>query len=443
VDLGNPLFIDKKFFFVHNVPMKTKAIITFILVLSVGLFSYAGNTEVDEGKIELPYVRLDQGTYDLLKAGQWEEAIDRLYRASRLTASDPNLKYYLVYCHERLAVKALDEERFEDAIEQLDKAVGYVNDLPRLHLELGLCYYGLARYQEAGEAFNRAILLNPGSFLAHKMLGEIYYVANNTEDAREHWRAALKIKPDNKYVKERLSQLDKYNRMSGDLETEVDVMFAVSFDGEQKPRLRELVLEMLMKISRQVGRESNLYPKRQIPVVLLTNQAFFDITGSPEWAGGVYEGHIKVPVDNYDEKLLRIVLAHEYVHAVIFDRLSLRCPWWLNEGLAQYLSGDRQGNAQKLELAGLYIEDGQIPLLEDLPGNLLKGGSSDLVMAVYSLALSAVKYFVDEFGITAMQYALDLMAEGKRFDTAVKQITGYSSLEFQEKWKAAHSPGEH
>lgn len=105
-------------------------------------------------------------------------------------------------------------------------------------------------------------------------------------------------------------------------------------------------------------------------MILLTNRAFFDITGSLEWAGGVYEGQIKIPVDKYDAALLRIVLTHEYVQAVIFDRLSFRCPWWLNEGLAQYLSFDRVGNKKKLDLAAKYISEGEVLSLGELPGKI-------------------------------------------------------------------------
>jgi hypothetical protein len=38
-----------------------------------------------------------------------------------------------------------------------------------------------------------------------------------------------------------------------------------------------------------------------------------------------------------------------------------------------------------------------------------------------------------------MQYALDLMAEGKDFGSVINQITGYSFAEFQENWKETYS----
>ncbi|NIM14066.1 MAG: tetratricopeptide repeat protein [Candidatus Aminicenantes bacterium] len=423
--------------------MKKIAIITFMLVslglsgISLALSAAAG--EDGEDKVYLPPANLNPETYRLLKNGQWEQAIEKLSEAYESINSDANLKYYLAFCYEQLANTAINEKRYQDAINQLESAVHYVKDQPRLYLGLGACYFSLSRYAEAERAFSQVLELQPRHFLAHKMLGEIYYLTNNMDDAREHWQAALKIKPGDDYTKKRLTGLKKYKHMAENFETEVDMMFSVSFNGTKKPQLRDLVLNMLAEISRELGQKLNLYPNRQIPVILLTNQAFFDITGSPKWAGGVYEGHIKVPVDNYQPGLLRIVLAHEYVHAVIFDRLSFRCPWWLNEGLAQYLSGDQEGNKRKLKLAVQFIKQSKVPPLEEMPGNVLKEGDRKSVQLAYALALSAVQYFVDHLGITEMQYVLDLMAEGKGFAAVISEITGYSFAEFQENWKQAYS----
>lgn len=423
----------------HNREMKHLTIIIFI-VLGMWIGGLKAGLAADDGldkkeKNYLPYVELDPEVYQLLKNSQWGQALEKLKDIYGTTGSDPNLKYYLVYCYEHLANIAVKEKRYRDAIDRLGDAIEYVDDRPALYYGQGACYFTLAQYQEAEEAFSRVIQMQPDHFMAHRMLGEIYYLSNNMDGAREHWEKALEIKPGDEHTKKRMAGLKKFDKVAGNFETETDLMFSVSFDGTEKPELRELVLGMLEKISMEVGQELGLYPKRQIPVILLTNREFFDITGSPEWAGGVYEGHIKVPVDKYNAKLLRIVLAHEYVHAVIFDRLSFRCPWWLNEGLAQYLSRDGSGNKKKLALAAKFIKEGEVPLLEELPGDLLKRGDSKGVLTAYALALSAVRYFVDQFGMSDMQFAFDLMAEGKGFAAVLSEITGYSFGEFQANWK--------
>lgn len=423
--------------------MKKIAIITLLVVslclAGTSLALNAGTGKNEKEKVYLPSIDLNPETYQLLKNSQWEPAIEKLNEAYETINSDPNLKYYLAFCYEQLANTALNEKRYQDAINQLENAVQYVDDQPRLYLGLGAGFFSLSRYSEAEKAFSRVLELEPDHFLANKMLGEIYYLTNNMEEAREHWEAALKKEPNDTYTKKRLAGLEKYNRVAENFETETDMQFSVSFDGTQKPQLRELVLKMLGEIYQQVGQELNLYPNRQIPVILLTNQAFFNITGSPQWAGGVYEGHIKVPVDKYQPGILKIVLAHEYVHAVIFDRLSFRCPWWLNEGLAQYLSGDQAGNKLRLELGAKFIKESKVPPLEELPGKLVKNRDSKSAQLAYALALSAVQYLVDRFGMPAVQIIIDSMAEGKGFALAIRSYTGFSFTEFQENWKEGYS----
>lgn len=419
--------------------MKNLIVITILLAgVCMGTFLAAGPTETtgeDEGEsISLPYVALSSEVLALLRNSQWEEAVEKLERAYSMTMADPNLKYYLSYCYEQLAGTAIGEEKYPEAVKHLEKAIEYVNDRSRLYLNLGGCHLSLASYTEAEEALTQAIHLEPDNFTARVLLGEVYYHINDMENARAQWEAALKIKPGDKHTKKRLDQLKKYDKVSGDFETEQDNWFSVSFDGVKKPRLRELVLEMLVEISQNIGNELGLYPQRQIKVILLTNRQFFDITGSPGWAGGVYEGQIKVPVDKYETDLLRIVLTHEYIHAVIFDRLSFRCPWWLNEGLAQYMSGDNNGNAKKLEIAAQFMKEGEPPALEELPGDMLKGGDKKMVGVAYALGLSAVNYFIRVYGVSSMRHVLEVMAEGKSFTSVVMDITGYSFSEFQSNW---------
>ena len=85
------------------------------------------------------------------------------------------------------------------------------------------------------------------------------------------------------------------------------------------------------------------YPNEPVPVVLYTGEQFRDITRSPSWAAGAYDGIIRVPMrgalDNPTE--LDRVLSHEFAHALIRNLAPRGVPTWLNEGLATALeTGD-------------------------------------------------------------------------------------------------------
>lgn len=409
----------------------SRIVFTLLVFLTMVLFSGADNPE--KSKHLLPNARIHPNTMALLQAGKWPEAIEALTRAYESAGSDPNLKYYLAYCYENLAAAAFKQRKYQEAINQLDQARQYVNDEPEIYAGLGICYFQFSQYAESEHYFKEALRLNPKHLFAHKKIGEIYYLTGNMVQALYHWEEALELNPTDKALKKRLDNLKKLQELSRDFDTELDTVFFVSFDGEKNLQLRGNVMDILGQVYLKIGQELNLYPNRQIQVVLLANQEFFDITGSPDWAGGVYEAHIKVPVGNYNLDILKIILCHEYVHAVIYDRLAHHCPWWLNEGLAQFFSGDKQGNNQKLEIAAALLSQGNVPSLMDLPGNM--GQDKNQAQMAYSLALSGIHFFMEKFTIFEMQAVLDLMAEGKSLEKALEEITAFTFKEFEQEWK--------
>ena len=409
-----------------------KVVVILLVFLPMVLLA-SGADNPEKSKRVLPDARVHPNTMALLHAGKWPEAIEALTRAYESAGSDPNLKYYLAYCYENLAAVAFKQRKYQEAINQLDQARQYVNDEPEIYVGLGICYFQFSQYAESEHYFKEALRLNPKHLFVHKKIGEIYYLTGDIVQALYHWEEALQLDPTDKALKKRLDNLKKLQDLSRDFETEIDTVFFVSFDGEKNLQLRGNVMDILGQVYLKIGQELNLYPNRQIQVVLLANQEFFDITGSPDWAGGVYEGHIKVPVGNYSLDILKIVLCHEYVHAVIYDRLANRCPWWLNEGLAQYFSGDKHGNKRKLEIAAALLSQGNVPSLMDLPGNM--GQDKNQAQMAYSLALSGVHFFMEKFTIFEMQAVLDLMAEGKSLEKALEEITAFTFKEFEQEWK--------
>jgi tetratricopeptide (TPR) repeat protein len=414
--------------------MKNRVILTISIVFL--LFWGVPHTQAEETKKwddRLPAVRISKKAADFLKAGNWADAADELTEMFMTPGADPNIKYYLAMCYLRMGEAAFKENKFQQALSHFENGLIYTNDAPSLHFGLGLCYFKLSNYSRAEDALTELLALDPNHYLAHKILGEIYYLANDLEKAAFFWEKAIKINGTDSRLKKRLSNLKKQMKLSQDFDTEIDNIFTVTFDGERNPHLRDNVMAALGDIYQEIGYQLNLYPGRQIPVILLTKEAFFDITGSPKWSGGIYEGQIKIPVENYKPEILKIVLCHEYVHAVIFDTMSNRCPWWLNEGLAQYFSGDKMGNRLKLELASQLLASGDTPSLKALPGEI--GQDVKQVQKAYALALSAVDYLIEFHGVFQVQSILEVMGEGRSFDAALLEITGYTFKEFESNWK--------
>ena len=78
--------------------------------------------------------------------------------------------------------------------------------------------------------------------------------------------------------------------------------FTVSFEGPAEAELAAEALEVLDRAYWRVGQLLGTYPTDPVPVVLYTTEQFRDITRSPAWAAGAYDGTIRVPMRGALEK---------------------------------------------------------------------------------------------------------------------------------------------
>ena len=380
----------------------------------------------------LPPVNIDRTTEDHLENGRWDSALDDLIPLYDDT-SDSNLEAYIALCFKEIAVTAFLDRRYGEAVEKAESGLAYTGNDADLHYILGTARLAQSEYGAAEHAFNKVLELNPANVDAYKQLGEIHYLRNELQNAESAWSRALALGPGDAALEKRLTALRKQLQLNETLDTDDNLHFSVAYDGETMHRFEHTVLDILENAYYDIGGRLQIYPKRLVSVTLLTRQAFFDVTGTPDWTAGLYEGQIKIPVAGADPIGLKTILYHEYTHAVLFDQIGSRCPWWLNEGLAQYLSGDGDGspgNGVSLPGANRPSDDTTLSAL----GSVF-GLDEEEVARSYALALSGVRYFASSFGEAGIQKIILLMAEGDSFDTAFHTTTGFSFEQFEENWR--------
>ena len=190
--------------------------------------------------------------------------------------------------------------------------------------------------------------------------------------------------------------------------------FTVSFEGPAEAALAEQALESLDRAYWRIGELLGSYPNEPVPVVLYTTEQFSDITRSPKWAAGSYDGTIRVPMrgalDNQTE--LDRVLAHEFTHALVFTLAPRQVPTWLNEGLATAVEADTLGWAEEQ----VAKARGPVPLKALQSGfGRMTGAQAQLAYATSALA---VRRMLDEAGGFAVANLLRDLGEGVDFDTA-------------------------
>src|SRR5688572_18603112 len=135
----------------------------------------------------------------------------------------------------------------------------------------------------------------------------------------------------------------------------------------------------------------------RIPVVLYRREGFDALTGLGEWAGGAFDGTVRIPVGDLarEERALGSVLRHELAHAFVLKSGGRKVPGWLNEGLAQWLEPERE---RGLERARAALAGAQLFTLEQLSGSLANFQDSAEVARAYAQSLLAIDRLAQQYG---------------------------------------------
>src|SRR3989454_1094134 len=197
--------------------------------------------------------------------------------------------------------------------------------------------------------------------------------------------------------------------------------FTLRYSGAAQPALARDVLRVLEAHFRKIESELDYTPPDPIGVVLYTQDAFVDITRAPAWVGALNDGRIRVPVEglsNVSPELSR-VLKHELTHSFLTQRTHGRCPVWLNEGLAQWMEGQRSGE-NAATLVEIY-DAKQFMSLGALEGSWMRL-SGDSAAYAYAWSLANVEAVVQSGGMTDVTRILDRIARGGATEAAVREV---------------------
>jgi tetratricopeptide (TPR) repeat protein len=166
------------------------------------------------------------------------------------------------------------------------------------------------------------------------------------------------------------------------------------------------------RISVQLG----CAPGERIITIVQSREQYMRGTAAAEWSGGHYDGRIHVawtgrlePGQSESGEVgprMRRALAHELVHACLMSLASGSNPWpiWLQEGLAQKLSGDTLQPSDRDRLRELTLAHA-VPRLEDLGQDWFSMPQQQAV-AAYNLSLAAADTLFDNFGGSGVRLIL-------------------------------------
>src|SRR5581483_952097 len=247
----------------------------------------------------------------------------------------------------------------------------------------------------------KGVRLAPNSPDALTVLGYAQFAADHNQDAIHSWKKSLALRPDAN-VQQYLAKAEYEDKVEANFSERESSHFTIRYEGRQTSNsFRSELINTLESDYGDLARDFGISPS-SIPVVLYTDQAFFDVTQAASWTGAVNDGKLRIPVQGMDSvspELAR-VLKHELSHSFI-NQLSVgRCPQWLNEGTAQAME-PKSLASNGARLADLFQKEREIPF-NALEGSFMRFSGAEAILA-YDESLAAVQYIIDTYGLSNVQ----------------------------------------
>ena len=325
---------------------------------------------------------------------------------------------------------AIRAGRLDDATRAFQEAIAANPREATLYLGSGLAAHLQGREADARQALEEALRLDKGLTPASLLLGDLAYRAGELDRAIRVYEDALAVAPEHPQLRAQLDRWRNEAAVHGGFQQALSPHFTVLFEGPAEQRLAARAIEGLEAAYWRIGTTLVTYPPGVLTVVLYTDEQFRDITRSPAWAGGAFDGKIRVPMrgalDHPGE--LEKVLAHELTHALVKSLASRGVPTWLDEGLAvMFEAGDLRWAEQSVRRAQALLP------LHELQNGFVKL-PQDQVLLAYAESGLAVQALLDRGnGLSVAQFIQDL-GQGAAFADALERRFFIAYDEFAATW---------
>jgi tetratricopeptide (TPR) repeat protein len=327
--------------------------------------------------------------------------------------------------------------KFESEHGNLDQARRYFDSALRFQPENAtvLIYYSvlLVRTGNPSQALSyaqRAVVAAPNSPDAYTVLGYAQQASDRTKEAVASWKHSLELRPD-ATVQQFLAKAQREQNAESDFAQRESSHFVLHYEGKQtSENFRGQILAALEADYDALSRDLGTPPHDNILVTLYTEQAFFDVTRAPSWAGAINDGKLRIPISGLGSVTAELarVLKHELAHSFINQLSAGRCPPWLHEGIAQLLEPKSLGSDGR-QLGQLFKGQRNIPM-NVLEGSFQRFSGGEAYVA-YAESLAAVSFINDSYGMGDIQRILQLLSQGSSTEAALRATihSDYGQLE--------------
>lgn len=363
------------------------------------------------------------GNEEIERAAVHDGSVDRNYIAKlegEARSGTKKANFSAAIGHHTAAMFEISRGDLEHALTDERTALTYAPEAPGLLLNVAYVHLRRSEYKQALDYLERARRVAPDNPEVAKLAGWSYYGLNKMDQAVAEWKRALALRPDRE-VQAALEKAMRDKQEEENYKENESSHFTLRYSGAAAPALARDVLRTLEMHFSAIESGLNFTPPESIGVILYTQEAFADITRAPGWVGALNDGRIRVPVQGLtgvDQELSR-VLKHELTHSFIQQKTHGHAPTWIQEGLAQWMEGQRSG--ENAAVLGQIYADGHAVPLGRLEGSWM-GLPGDAARYSYAWALANIEYIVEKDGMGDIERILDRIGSGMATDAALKEV---------------------
>lgn len=377
-----------------------------LLVLLLALLLVPANA------LAAPNALLQRGA-DLLQQGLIEESLVVLQEAERQLSDRLQAAGLLGETYLRLGMQRLERGDEPAAREAFANAKNYLPDDPRPWQGTAIAWMHAGQPAAAIGELHEALAMAGEQADLLILLGRAHYAGGDLVQAEEAWQKAVELGRTGE-VAALLEKVRRERQAEAAMHRNLAGRFTLAYAPGVSDSLASAVLDTLQEAYNELGADLGYYPDADIPVLLYAREDFAAVTRSPQWAGGLYDGKIRVPLGGVKRMspALKALLYHEYTHVVVRFLARGRVPVWLNEGLAE-MAGRRHFKPPPSEM----------PVGRRLDRTALEqsfvGLPAELVPLAYEQSHARVQRLTDLCGWPPIGELLQRLGTGEAWDKAV------------------------
>jgi tetratricopeptide (TPR) repeat protein len=403
----------------------------FILILLIPLLLLSSRALADDS------IRNTSKAAELLAQGHYAKAVDYLKTEYSRYPYDNSLRVSLATAYYLLGQRELEATRYNEAAEHFTEAHELFPGDNDLRVLRGKALYMAKKYDAA-----RAELEQAGDGPdALCLLARVSYDTGDLPTAIAYWKRAQEKSPADKGIAAMIEKAERELAVESKMDKGYSSMFDLTFDAELPPGLSSEVLDTLEKAYNTVCADLNFFPSSRIPVLLYTKKDFSSVTQTPDWAGGFYDGKIRLPIGGISSLTpqLRGVLFHEFTHVVTVEMAGGDSPTWLHEGLAE-IERRKEFNRPFSDIKTAASQNHMLSQ-DRLSGSFLSMSLQETLVA-YEQSYSLANFMVSRYGWYAVQGILKNLAARSDTKTAVAKALSDYGLDLQgvmDEWRTSLS----